>query len=369
MSWKTLSFDDCLERVKTPPKLQKNKYLDKGKFPVVAQEDSIINGYTNDENLIFKINSPIIIFGDHTRRLKYIDFNFVLGADGAKIIKPKSEINVKFFYYYLTLMMPKNIGYARHYKLLKNIKFNIPSLAEQQHIVDKLEATFTDIEKVISNIELNIKNTKNIYQNAFDNLFEKEFKRNVPIGNFSKINYGYTSKSSHEKGSYKILRITDIQGGTVSWDTVPMCEVKKNKLKNVLLHDGDIVFARTGATTGKSHLLLNPKNSVFASYLIRLSVDRAKFLPKYIYHYFQSSNYWKQINEGISGAAQGGFNASKLSNLQIPLIDLKKQEETREYLDNISYETETLTNLYQLKIKKLIKLKLSILKQKLNKAA
>ena len=93
----------------------------------------------------------------------------------------------------------------------------------------------------------------------------------------------------------------------------------------MLLHDGDIVFARTGATTGKSYIVKNPKNTVFASYLIRLSVDKNRFLPKFIYHYFQSSSYWQQINEGITGSAQGGFNASKLKNLQIPFIDVGKQ--------------------------------------------
>ena len=254
-------------------------------------------------------------------------------------------------------------------KEYKNITITLPPITEQKRIVAKLESSFAEIDKIIFTTQLNTKNTMNAYQKTFDNLFEKESKKNVSIGDFSKINYGYTSKSSQTKGSHKILRITDIQKGVVNWDTVPMCEVKKDKLKNVLLYDGDIVFARTGATTGKSHLLVSPKNAVFASYLIRLSVDRTKFLPKYIYHYFQSSNYWKQINEGISGAAQGGFNAGKLSNLQIPLIDIKKQEKIIEYLDNISYETKNLTNLYQLKVKKLIKLKLSILKQKLNKAA
>ena len=103
---------------------------------------------------------------------------------------------------------------------------------------------------------------------------------------------------------------------------------------------------------------------MFASYLIRLSVDKNRFLPKFIYHYFQSSsmpNKW-----GITGSAQGGFNASKLKNLQIPFIDVGKQENLTIKLNEIFSKTEELKNLYQTKIENLINLKLSILQQEYN---
>jgi|TARA_B110000211_G_C13994299_1_gene515476 type I restriction enzyme S subunit len=170
---KILHFEDCLDKVKISSKLQKKNYLEKGDYPVVAQENSLINGYTNDKNLVYEIDRPIIIFGDHTRKLKYIDFNFVLGADGAKIIKPKAEIDVKFFFYYLTLMMPKNIGYARHYKLLKKIKFNIPSLTEQKKIVAKLDTTFTEIDNIIKTERTKIKDLNSLKASTIRSLISK----------------------------------------------------------------------------------------------------------------------------------------------------------------------------------------------------
>ena len=88
------------------------------------------------------------------------------------------------------------------------------------------------------------------------------------LGEIATINYGYTAKASFEEGTHKFLRITDIQDNTVSRDTVPFCNVEAKKLSKMLLHDGDIVFARTGATTGKSFLVENPIDAVFASYLI-----------------------------------------------------------------------------------------------------
>jgi len=254
-------------------------------------------------------------------------------------------------------------------KNLGEIKISIPPLVEQQRIVAKLDATFAEIDRLIIDNEKNLKNSQRIYQYTVDSFFEKNSKYKKMIGSFSKLNYGHTAKASYKKGSFKFLRITDIQEGEVNWESVPYCEVEKNKLQNVLLHDGDIVFARTGATTGKSYLLKSPNDAVFASYLIRLSVDKNKLLPKYVYHYFQSASYWEQINKGISGAAQGGFNASKLGELQVPIIDMREQSELTLKLDKVFYETLSLMKLYQKKIELLMPLKSAIFLKELNNKA
>ncbi len=189
--------------------------------------------------------------------------------------------------------------------------------------------------------------------------------KTVKLGDFSLINYGYTAKSSHEVGKFKFLRITDIQDNSVNWDEVPFCEVEEKKLTKVLLHDGDIVFARTGATTGKSFLVRNPNNAVFASYLIRVSVKRNFLIPKFIQYFFQSKEYWKQINEGISGAAQGGFNASKLAELRIPLPPLAEQQRIVAKLDTTFAEIDKAIASAERKAVNLQSLKSAILKQEL----
>jgi type I restriction enzyme S subunit len=104
--------------------------------------------------------------------------------------------------------------------------------------------------------------------------------------------YGHTASAQHSPVGPKMLRITDIQDGRVDWPSVPYCrcdDVEKYRLKA-----GDIVFARTGATTGKSFLIREAQDSVFASYLIRLRV-RSGILPEYLFCYFQSSQYWTAV--------------------------------------------------------------------------
>ena len=168
---KEYAFEECLQKIKTPKKLPKKKYLEKGCFPVVAQEEALINGYTDDEKLLYKVKDSLIIFGDHTRHLKLVDFDFVLGADGAKLLKPIKDIDTKYFYYYLRAQMPNSTGYARHYKLLKKLSFLIPPLPVQKQIVEKLDAAFADIDKAISATEKNIENAEALFDKSVSKLF------------------------------------------------------------------------------------------------------------------------------------------------------------------------------------------------------
>lgn len=147
----------------------------------------------------------------------------------------------------------------------------------------------------------------------------------VLLKDISQMNYGYTESANLSEVGPKFLRITDIQLGKVDWETVPYCPISSTEEEKHLLKHGDLVFARTGATTGKSFLLSNPPRSVCASYLIRVRPDVNKVLPEYLYLYFQSGQYWEDVKSGMSGTAQGGFNSSKLGALSIRIPSLASQ--------------------------------------------
>ena len=140
------------------------------------------------------------------------------------------------------------------------------------------------------------------------------------------IQYGFTESSTINEVGPKFLRITDIQDYKVNWKNVPFCKID-NKIKSkYLLKDGDLLFARTGATVGKSFLIKGEiPESVFASYLIRVRVKQGLF-DKYLSNFFNSPQYWSQITEGQVGIGQPNVNGTKLGQLQIPLPDLATQQ-------------------------------------------
>ena len=120
-----------------------------GKYPVVSQSKNLIDGFYDDESKLIKINTPVVIFGDHTKNVKYIDFDFIVGADGTQILKP-IIIDSKFLYYIIlhqTFIM-KNRGYARHFSLLKKAILPLPPLKEQEKIVKKVDELLTYCNKL-----------------------------------------------------------------------------------------------------------------------------------------------------------------------------------------------------------------------------
>jgi type I restriction enzyme S subunit len=177
------------------------------------------------------------------------------------------------------------------------------------------------------------------------------------------IQYGYTQSSSQKIIGPKFLRITDIQNNKVNWGKVPYCKIEDHKKQKYLLEKGDILFARTGATVGKSFLVKdNIPESIFASYLIRLQlfedIERA-----YIFNYFQSSRYWKQITEGKVGVGQPNVNGTKLSKLRIPLCPQKEQHQIVAEIESRLSVCDKLEETIEESLKKAELLRQSILKK------
>jgi len=138
------------------------------------------------------------------------------------------------------------------------------------------------------------------------------------------IQYGHTASAIERQDGPRFLRITDIQDGRVDWSLVPSCRIPKEDVPKYLLTKGDIVFARTGATTGKSYLIDDCPSAVFASYLIRVRVSR-DVDPKYLAAFFQSPDYWHQIETGKRGIGQPNVNGKVLGDIELPLPPLDDQ--------------------------------------------
>lgn len=137
-------------------KVKSSSYLEAGSYAVVDQGKDLIAGYTDSNPTVDNDCLPVIVFGDHTRAVKYIDFPFAAGADGTQILKPSPLTDPKFAFYSVqsaVSRMPSK-GYARHFGDLKKMHFPIPPLEEQQTIVEKLDRAFAEIELLKTQIKV-----------------------------------------------------------------------------------------------------------------------------------------------------------------------------------------------------------------------
>ncbi len=136
---KTRLIKDCIVKPKCKiVKIPKNKFSESGKYPIVDQGKSLIGGYTDSEESLYNGDLPVILFGDHTLCLKYIDFKFALGADGVKVLTPSKEFDPKYFYYALREVGIESRGYSRHYRYLLEEQIKVPSMELQKEFSQKM---------------------------------------------------------------------------------------------------------------------------------------------------------------------------------------------------------------------------------------
>ena len=157
IAWPFLPFDEAVEdasggNVKT----KQNDYAEQGSFAIVDQGKPLIAGYTDDPVALCKARLPVVVFGDHTRCLKYVDFPFGMGADGVKILRPRVELDVKFLYHYLRQLKLPDGGYDRHFKYLKRESVPVPPLEEQRRIaaiLDQAETLRTQRRQALAHLD------------------------------------------------------------------------------------------------------------------------------------------------------------------------------------------------------------------------
>ena len=328
-----LSFNEIfIDSTKYCTKIKTDEYHETGKNIIVDQGQNEIAGYTDLEEGLFS-NVPAIIFGDHTRIIKYVDKPFFIGADGVKVLKSKYEkTNYKYLYYALKNVKIPNTGYNRHFKWLKEAKINYPEISKQQKIVSTLDL----LQSIITHRRTQLEKLDLLVKARFVEMFVgKGYPlRNLDSLSLGKGEYGAQSASvEYDKSRPRYVRITDINDdGTLNDDYVSSLNIDDDE--NYKLSYGDFLFARMGATVGKTYAYLEG-NQIYAGYLIRYKLNQDLINPRYLYSYTKLEEYneWVKLNQ--SGAAQPGINAKKYGSLLIPVPPLNLQTQFADFVKQV----------------------------------
>lgn len=209
-NWEYKQFTDIATSITPRIKVDKSDYLLEGPVPIISQEESYISGYWDNLDDITPHNGPVIIFGDHSRVLKYVDCDFVVGADGVKIISPKDCICAKFLFHFLKWYNIPSLGYSRHFKLIKDATFPVPSIETQMQIVaelDKINETIEDCRELLRNLDA-------LAQSLFYDFFGDPITnpKGWPLYKLSSISQlingrAYKQNELLDEGKYKVIRV------------------------------------------------------------------------------------------------------------------------------------------------------------------
>jgi len=361
MNWEYITLDEVVDKGSSNISLNKIKE-DEGDYPIYSAKGFYknISFYHQEKEYI-----AIIKDGAGIGRLSvHPPKSSVVGT--MQYLIPKEGFDLMFVKYFLTGI---NFNLYKQGATIPHIYFKdykaelVPKLSieEQKRIVAKIDTLFAKIDNAISLTEESLKQAMNLLARIIDETFDSFDAEKVDLKSVSNsIQYGYTGKTI-EKGKYYYLRITDIQGGMVNYESTPYSDIDGIDIEKYRLNKGDILFARTGATAGKSYLFNDDVEAVFASYLIRVVCNQNIVKPSFVKWFFLSSNYWKQIFGNIVGAAQPNFNGKKLGELNLKIPSIEQQELVIGYLEKVSKQTKQTQSKLKEQLVYLKQLKSSIL--------
>ena len=153
-SWRWVAFAEMFsDETDSRRKLQQKRYQSEGRWPVVDQGEAFIGGYTDNDSLVHRSEPPVVLFGDHTQCVKFIDFRFVQGADGTKVLRPLAAVHPRYAYFALHALGLPDKGYSRHMKFLRTSYFPLCPWEEQIEVVRALEAAFSWLSRVAAECE------------------------------------------------------------------------------------------------------------------------------------------------------------------------------------------------------------------------
>lgn len=307
VEWKELG--EVVFTLTSPVKLAKKQYQLTGRIPIVDQGEQFIAGYTDNEKYLEK--DEYIIFGDHSEHIKFVDFAFVQGADGLKILKPKKGINAKYLYYCVCNFYKKEGNYKRHWSNAKITLIPIPPLKIQEEIVQKLDK----MTEYVTELTSELTSRKKQYSYYRDKLLSFE------------------DEVYHVE--WKILKdVAKLKNGK-DWKAIPNGEIP------VYGSGGEMGEFVADYSYDKPTVLIPRKGSISNLFYLEKAfwnvdtiyyteIDETKIIPKYFYYYLTTVN----LEEMSTNPTRPSLTQAILDKIKIPVPSLEIQYRIVQVLDN-----------------------------------
>lgn len=350
-TWLAKLAIDCFDQISTTNSKVKSKdCLPEGLYPVIDQGQNYISGYINDESKVIKVDSPICIFGDHTRIVKWVVHDFVPGADGTKLLQPKAFIHPRYAYYSLCALNIPDKGYSRHFKYFKELEINLPGRLEQKIIAEKLDTLLAQVDSTKARLEQIPQILKRFRQavlgTAVNGNLTKHWRDFNNIKNWTSTNWEdilKNKKDSFKRGpfgsalkksmfvseGYKVYEQYCPINDDCSYARYFITEDKFNEMKSFEVLDGDFLISCSGVSLGRiTQVPQNSAKGIINQALLRVRINNEIYLDSFFKVLFRSPMFQKKLFDNSTGSAIPNLKGVKeLKAMEIPLLSLEEQHE------------------------------------------
>ena len=371
-------YKSLVNKIPIPPegKTKQKDYLKMGALAIVDQGQELIGGYTDNTEKTIRCELPVVVFGDHTRAVKYITFPFGAGADGIKVLQPKETVLPKFLYYgtqYLAAKMPSR-GYARHYQFLEKMDLPVPPLAEQQHIVARIEELFSQLDSSVETLR-KTKQQLAVYRQA---VLKEAFEgrgicvrkiKDACIKEFAEVGTGatpLTTNKAYYGGNIPWITSGKISDGDIYNPTEYITELAINETncKIYPAHTLLVAMYGEGKTRGKCAELMIPAATNQA--LAAIVLDENAIVKKSFLKWFLAFNY-ENIRLKAVGGVQPNINLNIVKNIAVPIFSKHDQIRIVEEIESRLSVCDSIEQTVDAALQQAEALRQSILKQAFEK--
>jgi type I restriction enzyme S subunit len=310
-------------------KLTSSEYKVDGPFPIIDQGQRLIAGYTDREDLVYEGPLPVVIFGDHSRTVKFVDVPFVAGADGTKVLVPNCELfDPQYFYYSLLALDIPSRGYNRHWAVLRNMTIPRPSLDEQEHTAEVLATIHKAEEATLANLEA----ARTLRVALRTALFASQNWPEVALGNVASISSGGTPSRSEPKywgGDIPWVKTGEIDYRVILATGESITKMGLDNSSARVYPSGTILLAMygDGVTRGKAAVLgIDAAINQACAAIVpddRLNVN-------FLYQYLARS--YQEIRDFGHGAHQKNLSGALLKRITVPIPSIAEQVHIAELL-------------------------------------
>lgn len=315
-------------------KFKQSEYAEIGAHPIVDQGKEAIAGYSDEENGLFT-DVPAIVFGDHTRCVKYVEEPFFAGADGVKILKPKLPGSTRFWWHALRATPIEDLGYSRHFKLLKAAKFKVINETRQEEVVACLDGVLEQISYAEDQLTGFDSLVKSRFVEMFGDPVDDKIWPYVTLAELcTKLGSGATprgGKSAYKTEGIPLIRSMNVHNGRFVWkDLAYIDDDQAAKLNGVTLMKGDVLLNITGASVARSCILPDElAGGRVNQHVSIVRVDQTKMLPVILNAALISDSYQRFLlnDSRMAGATREAITKEDLKNMMVPLPPLSLQQQ------------------------------------------
>lgn len=355
--WATCAVLDSFTKTKVGRKRQipARDIAQTGEFPVVDQGQEFIAGYCDDQEKLIDFDLPLIIFGDHTRCFKYVDFPFVLGADGTKVLAPNKDLyDPKFYYFALMALEIPSRGYNRHFKMLKERSLPLPPRPEQKKIAHVLSTVQRAIEAQERIIQTTTELKKPLMHRLFTEGTRGEPQKQTEIGLIpeswevvplmkvirSKLQNGAFVKKPEVGIGYLFANVVDMYRETyLDLSQLERVNVSSESVSQYWLADGDVLLVRSSLKrdgVGQNCVAKDLSEPVFYDcHLIRVQTNPSTLMPEFLSSFWRSDIGKNDLILRSKTTTMTTINQQGISKALVPIAPISEQSEIVEALDAV----------------------------------